>query len=221
MMQSMEKPPIENPQPERASRLRPEKRRAILDGAARVFMRDGFGLAGIDDIVAEAGVSKRTLYAHFASKEALFGAIVEEWCDSLLTPLREAGIRHRDTRETLIDLGRMFLDIILSAEGIQLYRVVIAEAPRFPDLGRVFYESGHLPAADLLSSYLNARIEAGEFRPFDSRRAAEGFFQLIAGYAHERMLLCIETEVDPEDIETYLTVAADIFLRGIKRPDAT
>ncbi|WP_162906506.1 TetR/AcrR family transcriptional regulator [Algihabitans albus] len=210
---------MEKPQPERTSRLRPEKRRAILDGAAHVFMRDGFGLAGIDDIVAEAGVSKRTLYAHFPSKEALFGAIVEEWCASLLTPLREAGIRHRDTRETLVDLGRMFLDVILSPEGVQLYRVVIAEAPRFPDLGRVFYESGHQPAAQLLSSYLRTRIEAGEFREFDCRRAAEGFFQLIAGYSHERMLLNIDTQIDPEDIETYLSVAAEIFLRGIARPD--
>ena len=210
---------MEKTQPARPSRLRPDKRRAILDGAARVFMRDGFGLAGIDEIVAEAGVSKRTLYAHFPSKEALFGALVEELCESLLTPLRETGIRHRDARETLIDLGRMFLDVILSPEGIQLYRVVIAEAPRFPELGRVFYESGHEPAAELLSGYISAKIEAKEFRDLDSRKAAEGFFQLISGYAHEKVLLCIKSEITPDETESYVALAADLFLRGIKRSE--
>ena len=179
-------------------------------------MRDGFGLAGVDDIVAEAGVSKRTLYAHFPSKEALFGAIIEEWCDRFLTPLREAGIGHRDPRETLIDLGRTFLEVVLSPEGVKLYRVVIAEAPRFPDLGRVFYDSGYEPAARLLSDYICRKAEDGVFRDIDSRKAAEGFFQLVCGYAHDRMLLGIDVRDDSDDRTAHLALVTDIFLEGVR-----
>ena len=208
------------PQEPRPSRLRPDKRRAILDAAALIFMRDGFGLAGIDDIVAESGVSKRTLYAHFPSKEALFGAIIEEWCDRILAPLQEADIGQRDPRETLITVGRLLLDVILSPEGISLYRVVVAEAPRFPNLGRIFYDSGHEPGAQLLSGYIDRKIEEGVFRAVDSRKAAEGFYQLVAGYTHDRILLGIDTGADPDDVDAHLAFAADVFLAGIRRTPA-
>ena len=201
------------------SRLRPDKRRAILDAAARIFMRDGFGLAGVDDIVAESGVSKRTLYAHFESKEALFEAIVQELCDALMTPLRDADIGQRDPRDALIDLGRTFLDVILAPQGVNLYRMVIAEAPRFPELGRIFFEAGHEPAARLLSDYISAKAVEGAFRDIDSRKAAEGFFQLLCGFMHERALLCLDTAFDRDEIEAQLSAATDILLGGIERSE--
>lgn len=180
-------------------------------------MRDGFGLAGVDEIVSESGVSKRTLYAHFPSKEALFGAITQEWCDEILTPLREVDIGHRDPRETLIALGRMFLDVLLSPKGVSLYRVVIAEAPRFPELGRIFYEAGHEPAAQVLADYIRQKTEEGVFRDVDDRNAAEGFFGLVCSYMHERVLLGIKPQMDPAEVEPYLAFAADAFLRGLVR----
>lgn len=180
-------------------------------------MRDGFGLAGVDDIVTESGVSKRTLYAHFPSKEALFGAITQEWCDEILTPLREVDIGQRDPRDTLIALGRTFIDVLMSPQGVSLYRVVIAEAPRFPELGRIFYRSGHEPAAQLLSGYIRQKTEEGVFRDVDSRKAAEGFFGLVCSYLHERTLLGIDGQGDADDIAAYVAFAADVFLRGLCR----
>jgi len=201
----------------RPSQLRADKRRAILDAAARTFLRDGFGLAGIDRIVEDSGVSKRTLYAHFPSKEALFGAIIREHCEVILTPLREVNIGDRSPRETLIALGRMFWEVLLSPEGLGLYRVVIAEAGRFPELGRVFYESGHAPAARRLAAYIREKAEEGVFRDVDSHMAAEGFFGLVRGYVHERALLDIDAEADRRNLEIFLAFAADVFLRGVQQ----
>lgn len=62
-------------------------------------------------------------------------------------------------------------------------------------------------------------IDQGEFCALDSRKAAEGFFQLIAGYAHEKVLLCIENEIAPDEIASYVALAADLFLRGIERSE--
>lgn len=205
------------PLAEDRSRLRPEKRRAILDAAAQVFLRDGFGGASVDDIVAASGVSKRTLYAHFDGKQTLFGAIIREWCDQLLLPLRQADIASQSPRETLTALGRTFLEVVLSPDGVRLYRIVVAEAPRFPELGRVFYEAGHLPCAELLARYLKTKSEAGEFRDIDETRCAEGFFQLVMGYAHERRLLEIEPSIAPAEVEAYLEVLVGVFLDGIRR----
>ncbi len=205
------------PKKTRPSQLRADKRRAILDAATKTFMRDGFGLAGIDRIVEESGVSKRTLYAHFPSKEALFGAIIREYCEVILTPLREPDLSDRDPRETLIALGRMFWEVLLSPDALSLYRVVIAEATRFPDLGRVFYESSHEPAARRLAAYIQEKSEEGLFRRVDSRTAAEGFFGLVRGYIHERALLDIDTQIDRDALDASLAFAADVFLRGVER----
>ena len=199
----------------RPSRLRPDKRQAILEAAERVFMRDGFGLAGIDDIVAESGVSKRTLYAHFPSKEALFGAIVRDVCDELLTPLRQPRIDDATPRETLIALGRTFLDVILSPKALSLYRVVVAEAPRFPELGRLFFEAGHSSAAALLADYIERMIDRGAFRPVDSRHAAEAFYAVMCGFIHDRKLLQMDGGSDTAAIEAHLTLITDLFLDGL------
>lgn len=204
----------------RPSRLRQDKRRAILDAAAHVFMRDGFGLAGIDEIVAESGVSKRTLYAHFPSKEALFGAIIREWCDDLLTPLRHPQAEDQSPRETLIALGRTFLTVILSAQGLSLYRVVVAEAPRFPELGRVFFNAGHEPAATLLAGYIGRMTERGVFRAVDAHRVAEAFFGVMCGYMHDRMLLGINDQTTADEIDAHLALTAGLFLDGLSRHSA-
>src|SRR3984957_6482614 len=62
------------------SPLQHRKRSAILDGAKTVFLREGFGLATMDDVAAAAGVGKQTVYRHFKSKEALFVGLVREMC---------------------------------------------------------------------------------------------------------------------------------------------
>ena len=197
-------------------RLRPEKRRAILDAATTVFMRDGFGGASVDEIVAVSGVSKRTLYTHFDSKQALFSALIRERCDELLVPLRQKDIAAQPPRATLMALGRTFLTVLLSPDGVELYRIVNAEAPRFPELGRAFFEAGHMPAAALLAAYLRDKSADGTFREIDASRCAEGFFQLVAGYLHERLLLSVDDAVSAETIDAYLDSAVSVFLDGVR-----
>lgn len=179
-------------------------------------MRDGYGGASVDDIVAAAGVSKRTLYAHFDGKHALFVAIVRESCEALLLPLRETDITERTPEATLMALARTFLDVILAPSGISLYRIVVAEAPRFPELGRAFYEAGHAPAAELLAAYLERHIVDGTFCRTDARICAEAFFQFVAGYAHDRLLLGVDATVTQRDVDAYLQVTVDVFLAGIR-----
>ncbi len=55
------------------------KRQTILDGAIKVFISSGYDVASMDKIAEVAGVSKRTVYNHFQSKEMLFQAVVEDF----------------------------------------------------------------------------------------------------------------------------------------------
>jgi AcrR family transcriptional regulator len=56
---------------------RPAARERILEAASRLFVRDGFRAVGVDTVIAEAGVAKMTLYAHFPSKDDLIAAYLE------------------------------------------------------------------------------------------------------------------------------------------------
>ena len=63
------------------------KRRAIIDGACRVFLAEGFGGANMDAVAAAARVSKMTVYRYFPSKELLFAGVVRDMCDRIVDPV--------------------------------------------------------------------------------------------------------------------------------------
>src|SRR3546814_7737742 len=87
-------------------------------------------------IQREAGVSKSTVYAHYANKEALFTAVIEAECASFTNTVHGIEFRPGKLRETLTMLAKAYLDIVLSPGGLALFRVVIAEGQRFPRLAR-------------------------------------------------------------------------------------
>lgn len=66
------------------------KRDSILEAAARLFVRHGFRKASVDEIARESGVSKPTLYTHFADKEALFAAVCAHVGDGMLSAAASA-----------------------------------------------------------------------------------------------------------------------------------
>ncbi len=199
---------------------RARKRATIVQAATRLFLEGGFEATSMDALAAAAGVSKRTLYAHFPAKERLFEAIVTELCEEILEPLRRPETAGRPPRATLLELGRTFLGVMLSPAGLDLYRTVLAEAKRFPQLGALFYRCGHQAAAARLAAYLRDQQAQGRLRPLDPAAAAEAFLTLAAGFAYERALLCPGTQIAPAEVERWLTQAVDLFLDGLAQPPA-
>src|ERR1700712_4673356 len=125
--------------------LSAEKRAQILNGAATVFAADGYEGASMAGIAAVAGVSKGTLYNHFDSKAALFTAYVGEKCDQNLAHVFDGADHDGDPADVLRGIGERMLRMMLSDVGLAIYRVVIAEAAKFPDLARGFFEAGPAP----------------------------------------------------------------------------
>ncbi len=127
------------------SSFTPEKRAQILRGAAEVFAADGYQGASMARIAAIAGVSKGTLYNYFDTKAALFTSYVEDECARNLSHVFDGADHDGDPAVVLRGIGRRMLRMLLSDVGLAIYRVVIAEAAKFPDLARGFFEAGPSP----------------------------------------------------------------------------
>lgn len=151
------------------------KRRQIIDAAGDLFLGMGYGTTSVDAIAAKAGVSKRTVYAHFDSKEALFIAVMDRCCANLLgidpeedvpspidrlMPLEGSG----QIVDVMTRIGARFLDVALAENTVRLFRVVVAEAERFPELGRLYHEVGPKRMLDRLAELLQAAETAGQIQ---------------------------------------------------------
>lgn len=119
-----------------------EKADAIVAAARKTFLARGFDAASMDQIALTAGVSKRTVYNRFRSKEELFAAAIVESCKNLL-PVNVGDIESTLPPEGLIRaLGRQFLKGVLDPEAIALRRIAAFEAERTPSIGRAYLEHG-------------------------------------------------------------------------------
>lgn len=168
-----------------------DRRQAILAAARRLFLEQGYAGTAMDAIAAAAGVSKATLYSHFGSKEALFGSIVEARCRALLEPLAETGAADATLADRLRRFALRFTELVTEPEAVALHRLVLAEAPRFPELARIFNACGPERVIARVAEVLRqaAGEEIGLQHP---RAAAELFFTLLMGPWHTRVLLGLE-----------------------------
>ena len=192
------------------------KRRQIVKAATWLFLSNGYERTSMDAVATRAGVSKPTVYNHFANKEALFGAIVEQLCDDLMSGIVSAEAVDQAPRERLTAIGRRFLNIALGADAITLYRIVIAEAPRFPDLAAAFYENGPARVARGLADYFAGETAAGRLDIKNPTGSAEQYLGLLLGQIHLRALLGVGPSADDGVVE-HLDSAVEMFLRAHRK----
>jgi len=163
------------------SPLQRRKRSAILDGAKAVFLRQRFDLATMDDVAAAAGVGKQTVYRHFGSKEALFVGLVISMCAEVGERLAGMQAERSDAlpEVELRELGWSLANSLIEPDNLRLYRAIVAEAERLPQLGQVFYENGAKVVRAVAASILRKRFD----EPTAAFRAAT-FVQLVLGDAY-------------------------------------
>jgi TetR/AcrR family transcriptional repressor of mexJK operon len=195
------------------------KRRAIMGAAAELFLADGYGQVSMDRIAQTAGVSKQTVYSHFQSKEALFEALVTERCDEMLSLVPEPLDRSRKVEDILRHLGRNFLRLVLSEDALMLYRTVVAEAGRFPELGVAFYSAGPKRSHTRLANWLEKETREGRLRVDDPQMAAEQFFGMVKGDVYAKGLLGAVTVVESIDIDRVVDSAVRVFLKAYGVPE--
>ena len=192
------------------------KTESILDAATRTFLAAGFGAVSMDTIAREAGVSKATVYAHFAGKEDLFGAMVSRVCERRFGTFSATELDPADARRSLTILGRRFLELLLSPEAIALHRIMIGEVARFPQLGVVFWRAGPERNFGQIEAFMRRAGDCGALDITDPRRAAEHFVGLVRGETQLRHLLKLESGAAAAAIEATVAAAVDTFLRAFR-----
>lgn len=196
-----------------AMRVRSEKKRSEIVGVAgTLFLREGYGSVSMATIASAVGGSKGTLYGYFASKEEIFAAFViaagqQRRAEFLLLPEGDAGIKTK-----LTALGMNYLRLLLSPEIMAINRLVIAEAARFPELGRIFFENGPKSIIEVIASILATAAERLELGIGDPAAAAWRFKALCEARLFEQSLWAIRDGATEEEIVQNVEPAVRIFL---------
>ncbi len=194
------------------------KAESILTAASRTFLAKGFGAVSMDTIAREASVSKATVYAHFAGKEELFGAMVGRVCERHFETFTAGELDPRDVRASLTTLGRRFLELVLSPDAIAVHRIIVAEVTRSPELGEVFWRAGPERTLGQIEAFMRAAGAAGTIEVRDARLAAEQFIGLMRGENHLRHLFRLEPEASGRKIRDAAAAAVDTFIRAFAAP---
>jgi AcrR family transcriptional regulator len=203
---------VEQPVGTRSAR----KRQAILEATTDTFLRNGYRGTSMDEVAAVAGVSKQTVYKHFADKEGLFVEIVVSTVDQASDPVHDEVVEVGDTgdlAEDLTDLARRQLGAVMQPRLLALRRLVIAEADRFPELGRTFYERGPGRTIDTLAQTFAQLAARGLLSISDPTLAATHFNWLVMSAPVNRVMLLGEGAIPgPAELDRLAVQAVATFL---------
>ncbi|MDB5416745.1 MAG: transcriptional regulator [Phenylobacterium sp.] len=143
------------------------RRQAILDAAKQVFFEEGYATASMDRIAARAGVTKRTVYAHFENKHALFAAVVAQACANVVSQLPTPESLPDDPREGLAIALHRSRELMQSANCIRLERIIAAETERHPAFAATLSAAFAAGEAMLAQSLIRWGA-AGRLKPLDA-----------------------------------------------------
>lgn len=149
-----------------------QRRRDILLAGKKVFFQSGYQLASVDRIAEVAGTTKRTVYDHFGSKEALFAEVMAFAGDQFVGLLPNVDDLPQAPAEGLRAFAARLVDLVGAQDSLRFQRLVIAEAERHPAMGRALYETAVVGTEQVLAAYLEACVGRGHMRPHDTAATA-------------------------------------------------
>jgi TetR/AcrR family transcriptional repressor of mexJK operon len=191
---------------------RQAKERRILQAALNVFAAEGYSGTSMDAIAAKAEVSKPTLYQYFGTKEQLFTEIMlsrrNEMLDAFEHPSSEGMVRD------LYRFSWAYADTVLNPDFLSLARLIIAEAQRFPEIGRAYQASGPDRVLRGVMAYLDSQREAGRLQFDDEELAAEDLWALILSAPRNQALHVPDALPDRAAVKRYIDNGLRVFLKA-------
>ena len=189
------------------------RRRHVISAAEAVFLNKGYYLARMDDIATAATMSKRTIYQMFASKEALFEALLVD----RMPPPRQCELN--SSRPLEVAIAELLLDCslwILSPESVAITRLIMGEYSHSPELGRLLKRLGYKRFVATLEKGLSLLAETGRYHFDDLEVAAKMLIGMVVGDFHHKLLIGVCRSVAKPAIKRRVHAALAIFLAGAK-----
>lgn len=213
--------PLTRPPLTRRGAGRPTKEQAearfeeLLDTALDLFLEHGFELATIEMIAVQMNMTKRTVYAKFPDKAALFLASVQRAIERQIVPEDELrALDNGDLRATLRAIGRQRIGLVQTRNGLRLQRIINTESFRFPQLLMLNFNQSAKPVTDFIVELLEREAALGRVRAGDPKLAASVFLSMVVS-GPVRQIVAGEPPA-PEYIDTLVDFAVDLFLDGMR-----
>lgn len=193
---------------------RQSRREAILEVAGRSFLEHGYAATTMSGIAAELGGSKGTLWSYFPAKDLLFAAVLDHATEAFQQQLTLLLNPQDEPEATLRRFARGFLERVTSPEALALYRLVMAEANRFPETGRIFHDRAIGRTRAQVATYLAEVTARGLLHADDPQVAAQQLVGLCLSGCHQRLILRLIERPDAEMIENDAMAAVTFFMRA-------
>lgn len=190
------------------------KHAAILGAAQKVFLKQGFKAASMDEVAQQANVSKKTVYDHFDNKKGLFEAMLKEHWHKLLRIDTALFDERKTIAENLAHFAKVFLRFLYQQETIDLFRLLIGEANQFPELAEHIIVDGKPPFTKKLVEYLNQKKTSGELNIDNAERAALYFMGLLKEQHFWPMMLGFTKQKKIANPNKLIDEAVAIFLKA-------
>ena len=189
-----------------------QRRERIVQLTWPLFLKKGYDNVSIDDIIGLVGGSKATIYAWFGGKEGLFEAVVRQKCEDVVLAI------HTNTTGSLeaqlIEIGRSFLAMVLSQPILEFHRLMVSIGRKFPETGRLFYQTGPAAAYTIVGAWIANQQAAGRIEKDDPNRLAVLFLDMLIGEWQLSALTGMVRGPRQEKIDDTVRLAVKVFLRG-------
>ena len=188
------------------------KREAMIAAASRAFFDHGFAATSIEQVAADAGVSKVTVYNHFGDKRGLFTAAVECECEKMRDQFAAAPDMRGSLRDRLIAIGEAMVSFLSRPEMVQFERRIAAETEHEPEIGAAFLAAGPHRMKAAFAGLMRAMNEAGEVDIDDVDLAVEQFASMCKGMGDVERRFGFP--VDPVRDRQRIEGAVEVFCRA-------
>src|SRR6202167_5638014 len=201
-------------QAEPRRRRKAERPQEIIEAAFAEFSRNGYATTTLDRIAERAGVTKGTIYVYFASKEHLFISMVQEFTKVAHETVQQMYETHEGSTADLLRAQFSFIyqHIVEDKRRREVVRMLIAEAPRFPELADRYHEEILRPCLDMLRQAIQRGIDRGEIRNTAIINSPQ---VVIAPIALVDLWMMMFDDRQPLDMKAYFEAHLDLVLNGL------
>jgi TetR/AcrR family transcriptional regulator, mexJK operon transcriptional repressor len=212
--------------PRRAAKRRPgagrptreqaeQRHEELLDRALELFLKRGFEVTTVAAISASVGMAKRSVYARYPTKAALFKASVQRAIEQWIVPIEALRrVESDDLEATLTAVARLRLANATTPAGLKLQRIVNTESYRFPEIFTQAFELGTRPTVDFLADLLRRHMRAGTVSVSKPEVAATAFLSMVVG-GPLRAVVWGKT-IEPAAVEERIRFCVRLFLEGAR-----
>jgi AcrR family transcriptional regulator len=201
--------------PETRKRRKAERPQEILEAAFHEFSRNGYATTSLERIAERAGVTKGTIYVYFDSKEHLFISMVRECTKGTQDTVQAMFESHDGSTADLLRAQFAFIyqHLVEDRRRREVLRMLIADAPRFPELADRYHQEILRPCLDMLRQAIQRGVDRGEIR---ASAIVESPQVVIAPIALVDLWLMLFDERQPLDLKAYFDAHLELVLNGLQ-----